>query len=59
MVDETLILNTSLYTVKFTEGVEAEYSENIIAENVWANCENIVNQVQLVEDNFKHKSDRV
>ena len=44
MVDETLILNTSLYTVKFTNGVEAEYSDNIIAENVWAN---------------KKKSDRV
>ena len=59
MVDETLILNTSLYTVKFTNGVEAEYSDNIIAENVWAHCENVVNQVQLTKDNFKHKSDRV
>ena len=59
MVDETLILNTSLYTVKVKKGVEAEYSDNIIAENVWANCENVVNQVQLTKDNFKHKSDRV
>ena len=59
MVDETLVLNTSLYTVKFIDGVEAEYSANIIVENVWAHCENIVNQVQLVEDNFKHDSDRI
>ena len=59
MVDETLILNTSLFTVKFIDGVEAEYSANIIAENVWAHCENIVNQVQLPKDNFKRKSDRV
>ena len=59
MVDETLILNTSLFTVKFTDGVEADYSDNIIAEIVWANCENVVNQVQLAKDNFKHKSDRV
>ena len=58
MVDKTLILNTSLYTVKFTNGVEAEYSDNIISENVWANCENVVNQVQLTKDNFKHNSDR-
>ena len=57
MINETLILNTSLYTVKFTDGVEAEYSDNIIAENVWAHCENVVNQVQLAEDNFKHNSD--
>ena len=59
MVDETLILNTSLYTVKFTDGVEAEYSANIIAEKVWAHCENVVNQVKLTKYNFKHKSDRV
>ena len=59
MVDETLILNTSLFTVKFTDGVEAEYSANIIEENVWAHYENIFNQVQLTKDDFKHKSDRV
>ena len=59
MINETLILNTSLFTVKFTDGVEAEYSENIIAENVWEHCENIFNQVQLTKDNFKHKSDRI
>ena len=59
MINETLILNTSLFTVKFTDGVEAEYSDNIIAENVWAHCENVVNQFQPADDNFKHNSDRV
>ena len=58
MINETLILNTSLFTVKFTDGVEAEYSANTIAENVWAPGENIVNQVQLTKDNFKHNSDK-
>ena len=53
MVNETLILNTSLYTVKFLDVMEAEYSANIIAENMWAQCENVVNQVQPKEDNFK------
>ena len=53
MVNETLILNTSLYTVKFADVMEAEYSANIISENMWAQCENVVNQVQLKEDNFK------
>ena len=59
MVNETLILNTSLYTVKFTVRVDAEYSSNITAENMWEQCENAVNQVQIIEDNFKHKSDRI
>ena len=59
MINETLILNTRLFTFKFTDGVEAEYSDSIIAENVWAQCENVVNQVQLAEDNFKHNSDRI
>ena len=57
MVNETLILNTSLYTVKFLDVMEAEYSANIIAENMWAQCENIVNQVQLKEDHLKRRSD--
>ena len=59
MVNETLILNTSLYTVKFTDVMEAEYSANIIAENMWAQSENVVNQVQLKEDNFKRRYDRI
>ena len=59
MINETLILNTILYPVKFTDVVEAKYSSNIIAEIVWAQCENVVNQVELTEDNFKHKSDRI
>ena len=56
MVNETLILNTSLYTVKFTDVTEAEYSANIIAENMWAQCDNVVNQVQLMVDILKHRS---
>ena len=56
MVNETLILNTSLYTVKFTDVTEAEYSANIIAENMWEQYDNVVNQVQLMEDFFKHRS---
>ena len=53
MVNETLILNTSLYTVKFTDITEAEYSANIIAENMWEQCDNVVDQVQLTEDVFQ------
>ena len=53
MENETLIVNTSLYIVKFTNFTEDEYPDNIIAENMWAQCENVVNQVQLTEDIFK------
>ena len=56
MVNETLILNTSLYTVKFTDVTEAKYSANIVAGNMWEQCDNVVNQVQLTEDIFKHRS---
>ena len=59
MLNEALILNTSLYIVRFSYGVEAEYSANIIVENMWAQCDNIFNQVHLTEDNLKHKSDRM
>ena len=59
MANETLTLNTRLYTVKFADGVEAKYSVNIISEIMWAQCDNVVNQGQLKEDNFKHKSDRI
>ena len=34
MENETLILNTSLYTVKLTEVREAEYAANIIVYNI-------------------------
>ena len=59
MVNETLILNTSLYTVKFTDVMEADYSANIIAKKMWAQCENVVNQLQLKKDNFKRRYDRI
>ena len=59
MVNETLVLNTSLFTVKFTDVMEAECSANIKAENMWAQCDNFVNQVQLKKDNFKHRSYRI
>ena len=34
MINETFILNTSLYTVKFIDVMEAKYSDNIIVENI-------------------------
>ena len=54
-----LIMNTILYTVKFTVFMEAEYSANIIAENMQEQCDNVFNQVQLMEDHLKQKLDRI
>ena len=54
MENKIPILNTSLYTFKFTDGVEVKYSANIIAENMRTQYENGVRQLQLMEDNFKH-----
>ena len=59
MVNKMPILNTSLYDFKFTEGVEVEYSTNIIAEKFWSQCDNGVRKSQLLEEFFKHKSDRI
>jgi hypothetical protein len=33
------ILDTRMYTVEFADGAKAEYSANVIAENMWAQCD--------------------
>ena len=59
MVNKIPILNKSLYAFKCTKGVEVEYSADIIAENMWAQYDNGVRKSQLLEEFFKHKSDRI
>ena len=44
------ILDTSLYKVKSTDGVETEYSANITSENMWEQCGNEGNHFQLMEE---------
>ena len=36
-------LNTRRYTVKFADDTEADYSANIISENMWEQCDNVGN----------------
>jgi hypothetical protein len=50
------ILDTRLYTVEFADG-EAKYSANVIAENMWAQCDIHGNQYQLLDAIIDHKSD--
>jgi hypothetical protein len=51
------ILDTWLYVLEFQDGAEAEYSANVIAENMWAQCDIDGNQHQLMEAIVDHKLD--
>ena len=49
------ILDSRLYVVEFADGAEAEYSANVIAKNIWAQCDADGNQYQLIEAIVDHK----
>jgi hypothetical protein len=51
------ILDTRLHTVEFADGVEAEHAANVIAENMWAQCDIDGNQCRLLEAVVDHKTD--
>jgi hypothetical protein len=46
-----------MYTVEFVDGAEAKYSANVIAENMWAQCDIDGNQYQLLDTIIDHKPD--
>ena len=54
---ENPILDTRTYQVEFPDGEVAEYSANIIAENMYAQCDPEGNQHLLMEAIVDHKSD--
>jgi hypothetical protein len=49
------ILDAQLCMLDFQDGVEAEHSANVIAENMWAQCGINDNQCQLMEAIVDHK----
>jgi hypothetical protein len=51
------ILDTRTYDVQFPDGEVAEYAANIIAENVWAQCDPDGRQRVLMEAIIDHKMD--
>ena len=51
------ILDTRVYEVEFPDGEVAEYAANVIAENMYAQCDAEGNQFQLLEAISDHKSD--
>ena len=51
------ILDTRSYEVVFPSGDQAEYSANMIAQNIYAQCDSEGNQFLLMESIVDHKSD--
>ena len=50
------ILDTRAYQVEFPDGGIAEYSANMIAENMYAQCDTQGNQQMLMDAITDHKS---
>ena len=57
IANQNPILDTRLYTVEFADGAEAKYSANVIAEDMWAQCNIDGNQYQFLEAIIDHKMD--
>jgi hypothetical protein len=57
MANRNPILDTCLYTIESLDGVEAEYSANVIAENMWAQFDIDSKQNQLMDAIIDHKPD--
>jgi hypothetical protein len=55
--NQSLILDTRLYTVEFPDGAKAECSANVITENIWAQCDIDGNQFQLLDVIIDHRKD--
>jgi hypothetical protein len=51
------ILDTRTYKVEFPDGTAAEYSANLIAENMFAQCDPDGNQFRLMDEIVDFKSD--
>jgi hypothetical protein len=50
-------LDTRVYVVRFHDGREAEYSTNVIAENMLSMCDEEGNQFLLLKHIMDHKKD--
>jgi hypothetical protein len=51
------ILDTRTYNVEFPDGEEAEYAANVIAQNMYAQCDTEGNQYLLMESLVDYKTD--
>jgi hypothetical protein len=51
------ILDTRTYNVEFSDGCSEEYTANVIAENMYAQCDEEGNQFIVLQDIVGHKTD--
>jgi hypothetical protein len=51
------ILDTITYNVEFPDGRSEEYTMNVIAENMYAQCDEKGNQFLMLQDIVGHKTD--
>ena len=51
------ILDTRMYQVEFPDGSHAEYAANVIAENMYAQCDPAGNQYMLLRAIIDHQRD--
>jgi hypothetical protein len=51
------ILDTRTYNVEFPDGCSEEYTANVIAENMYAQCDEEGNQFLMIKDIVGHKTD--
>ena len=53
------ILNTRLYDVEFPDGTEKKFTANIIAQNMYSQCDADGNQYLLMDATTDHKKDQM
>lgn len=51
------ILDTRVYDVEFPDGGEASYAANVIAENIYSQCDTDGNQYLILDELVDHKKD--
>jgi hypothetical protein len=51
------ILNTRTYNVEFLDGRSEEYTDNVIADNRYAQCDEEGNQLIMLQYIVEHKTD--
>jgi hypothetical protein len=51
------MLDTRIYEIEFPDGHSDEYTTNVIAENMYAQCDIEGRQYNLMDDIFDHKTD--
>jgi hypothetical protein len=57
MASANPILDTRTYNVEFPDGRSEEYTANIIAENMYAQCDEEGNQFLMLQEIVGHKTD--